>query len=43
VADAADIWIYNAIELRGISNRLHGFEFTPIGSGADYRTMSLTS
>lgn len=43
VADAADIWIYNAIELRGISNRLRGFHFTPIGSGADFRAMSLTS
>jgi peptide/nickel transport system substrate-binding protein len=43
VADAADIWIYNAIELRGLSNRLRGFQFTPIGSGADFRTMSLTS
>jgi peptide/nickel transport system substrate-binding protein len=43
VADAADIWIYNAIELRGISNRLRGFQFTPIGSGADFRNMSLTS
>lgn len=43
VADAADIWIYNAIELRGLSNRLRGFQFSPIGSGADFRTMSLTS
>jgi peptide/nickel transport system substrate-binding protein len=42
VADAADIWIYNAIELRGLSNRLRGFRFTPIGSGADFRIMSLT-
>ena len=43
VADAADIWIYNAIELRGLSNRVHGFRFTPIGSGADFRILSLTS
>jgi peptide/nickel transport system substrate-binding protein len=43
VADAADIWIYNAIELRGLSNRLRGFHFTPIGSGADFRSMSLAS
>jgi peptide/nickel transport system substrate-binding protein len=42
VADAADIWIYNAVELRGLSNRLRGFRFTPIGSGADFRIMSLT-
>ena len=43
VADAADIWIYNAIELRGLSNRVRGFHFTPIGSGADFRSMSLVS
>ena len=43
VADAADIWIYNAVELRGLSNRVHGFRFTPIGSGADFRILSLTS
>jgi peptide/nickel transport system substrate-binding protein len=43
VADSADIWIYNAIELRGLSNRLRGFRFTPIGSGANFRIMSLTS
>jgi peptide/nickel transport system substrate-binding protein len=43
VADAVDIWIYNAIELRGLSNRLRGFHFTPIGSGADFRSMSLAS
>lgn len=42
IADAADIWIYNAIELRGLSKRLRGFQFDPIGSGADFRTMSLT-
>jgi peptide/nickel transport system substrate-binding protein len=43
VSDAADIWIYNAIELRGLSSRLRGFQFTPIGSGVDFRSMSLTS
>jgi peptide/nickel transport system substrate-binding protein len=43
VADAVDIWIFNAVELRGLSNRLRGFHFTPIGSGADFRNMSLTS
>jgi peptide/nickel transport system substrate-binding protein len=43
VADAPDVWIYNSVELRGLSNRLRGFHFTPIGSGADFRVMSLTS
>ena len=42
VSEAADIWIYNTIELRGLSNRLKGFSFTPIGSGADFRNLSLT-
>jgi peptide/nickel transport system substrate-binding protein len=43
VADAADIWIYNTIELRGLSNRVQGFQFTPIGSGATFRNISLKS
>lgn len=42
VSEAADIWIYNTIELRGLSNRVKGFSFTPIGSGADFRNLSLT-
>jgi peptide/nickel transport system substrate-binding protein len=41
VSEAADIWIYNTIELRGLSNRVKGFSFTPIGSGADFRILSL--
>jgi len=42
VAEAADIWIYNTIELRGLSNRVKGFQFTPVGSGANFRIISLT-
>jgi peptide/nickel transport system substrate-binding protein len=41
VAEAPDIWIYNTIELRGLSNRVQGFRFTPIGSGANFRVISL--
>lgn len=41
VADAVDIWIYNTIEIRGLSNRVRGFSFTPIGSGAEFRGISL--
>lgn len=41
VAEAADIWIYNTIELRGLSNRLKGFQFTPVGSGANFRILSV--
>ena len=39
--DAADIWIYNTIQLRGLSNRVKGYQFTPVGSGTDFRSMSL--
>jgi peptide/nickel transport system substrate-binding protein len=42
VSEAADIWIYNTVELRGLSNRLKGFQFTPVGSGANFRILSLT-
>jgi peptide/nickel transport system substrate-binding protein len=42
VADAADIWIYNTVQLRGLSKRVTGYTFTPIGSGSDFRLMSLT-
>ncbi|MDA7948559.1 MAG: ABC transporter substrate-binding protein [Hyphomicrobiaceae bacterium] len=39
--DAADIWIYNTIQLRGLSNRVKGYQFTPVGSGSDFRSISL--
>jgi peptide/nickel transport system substrate-binding protein len=41
VADAADIWIYNTVQLRGLSKRVKGFDFSPVGSGAEFRFMSL--
>lgn len=41
VGDAADIWIYNTIQMRGMSDRIEGYEFSPVGSGAEFRTMSL--
>jgi len=43
VADAADIWITTASSCAASATACMGFEFTPIGSGADFRTMSLTS
>ena len=43
VADAADIWIYNTVQIRGISARVQGFKFSPVGSGAEFRHMSLTA
>jgi peptide/nickel transport system substrate-binding protein len=41
VADAADIWIYNTIQLRGLSNRVQGYQFSPVGSGGEFRFLSL--
>ncbi|KJS20263.1 MAG: hypothetical protein VR78_01890 [Hoeflea sp. BRH_c9] len=41
VDEAADLWIYNTIALRGVSDRLTGIKFSPVGSGAEFRWMSL--
>jgi peptide/nickel transport system substrate-binding protein len=41
VADAADIWIYNTIQLRGLSKRVQGYKFSPVGSGGEVRWISL--
>ena len=41
VEDAADIWVYNTVELRGTSARLKGFTFSPVGSGNELRFLSL--
>ena len=41
VEDAADIWIYNTVVLRGVSDRIEGMKFSPVGSGAEFRWMSL--
>ena len=41
VGDAADIWIYNTIQLRGVSERIEGYKFSPVGSGGEVRWMSL--
>ncbi len=42
VEDAADIWIYNTVQLRGLSDRLEGYSFSPVGSGGELRWMSVT-
>jgi len=42
VADAPALWIYNAIEYRGLNKRVEGYKFSPVGSGADFRLMSLS-
>ena len=41
VEDAADIWVYNTVELRGVRARVKGFKFSPVGSGNELRWMSL--
>ncbi len=41
VEDAADIWVYNTVELRGLSSRVKGFKFSPVGSGNELRWMYL--
>lgn len=41
VADAVDLWIYNTIQLRGMSDRVEGYRFSPVGSGGEMRWMSI--
>ena len=41
VGDAADIWIYNTVQLRGLSDKVKGYKFSPVGSGGEIRWMSL--
>jgi peptide/nickel transport system substrate-binding protein len=41
VADSPDIWVYNTVEIRGISDRVKGFRFSPVGSGGEMRFVAL--
>ncbi|WP_158292101.1 ABC transporter substrate-binding protein [Paracraurococcus ruber] len=41
VADSPDIWVYNTVNLRGLTRRVQGYSFSPVGSGGELRTMSL--
>jgi peptide/nickel transport system substrate-binding protein len=41
VDDAADVWIYNTVQLRGLSDRVKGYKFSPVGSGGDIRWISM--
>ena len=43
VDDAVDIWIDNTVELRGVSDRVQGFRYSPVGSGAEMRWVRLTN
>ncbi len=42
VRDSVDIWVYNTVNLRGLSRRVQGYSFSPVGSGGELRTMSLS-
>jgi peptide/nickel transport system substrate-binding protein len=41
VADAPAVWIYNAVEYRGLSARISGYRYSVVGGGTEFRTMSL--
>jgi peptide/nickel transport system substrate-binding protein len=41
VNEAADIWIYNTVQLRGLSDRVAGYKFSPVSSGGEIRWMSV--
>ncbi len=43
VADSPDIWVYNTLNLRGLSRRVQGYNFSPVGSGGELRLMSLAN
>ncbi len=41
VADSPDIWVYNTVNLRGLTKRVQGYAFSPVGSGGELRSMWL--
>jgi peptide/nickel transport system substrate-binding protein len=43
VADSPDIWVYNTLNLRGLTRRVQGYSFSPVGSGGEIRLMSLAN
>lgn len=43
VADSPDIWVYNTLNLRGLTRRVEGYQFSPVGSGGEIRLMSLAN
>lgn len=43
MADCVDIWIYNTVELQGLSRRLANYRFCPAGSGGEMRWIQLTA
>jgi peptide/nickel transport system substrate-binding protein len=43
VADSPDIWVYNTVEIRGVSDRVKNFSFSPVGSGGEMRWIELVN
>jgi len=43
VADSPDIWVYNTVEIRGVSDRIKNFAFSPVGSGGEMRWIELVN
>ena len=43
LADCPDVWIYNMVEVCGLSNRLQGFKHCPVGSGGEVRWLSASA
>ena len=41
VENAVDIWIYNTVNVRGLSTRVKGLKFSPVGYGNELRWLSL--
>ncbi|MBM3570367.1 MAG: ABC transporter substrate-binding protein [Alphaproteobacteria bacterium] len=41
IDEAADIWVYNTVQLRGLTNRVAGYKFSPVGGGGDLRYLTL--
>ena len=41
VADSPDIWVYNTVEIRGVTDRVKNFRFSPVGSGGEMRWVEL--
>ncbi len=41
MADSPDLWIYNSMQLQGISNRVKGRRFCTVGQGCEMRWISI--
>jgi peptide/nickel transport system substrate-binding protein len=39
--DCVDVWVYNTVELRGVTQRVTGYQFCPVGGGGEMRWLQL--